>query len=782
MAELTVSVIIPTHNRPQLLSRALESVCEQTRLPEQVVVVDDASEVSYRGILDRLSNLMEGRAELIYHRLERGAGGSAARNLGAELSRGEILMFLDDDDTWLPAKIERQLKIFQDQPEAGLVYSGRRAVNEHGELLFTIVPRAAGQIHLLLLQRNYIGITSAVALRREIFMETGGFDPALPARQDYDLWIRATRLTAAAFDPEPTVNWMIHRRPREQISGDPVKYRQAVEAIFTKYAAEYAALGAGQRRRAISSQYVILAEKCALAGSSRQYIYALKALFSYPSAAALSRLLPYRLWLWLRSLPGRIGAKGGDGSGPTVRNTEESQGENERPGNRGGNNSVSSYSGLERSLARMLDRFPRLRGLVRQLYMRLNYLFYRERGFRAALAPGVQLATPSRWLKGGLGERDDDPARLFFGYYDKSPWSPDGEHLLLNRLSGNTSVEIVVFNRKERTMDVLGAPAVWNYQQGCMAQWLPGRGDRIIFNDLVEGNLCCRIVSLPERREAVDPQVITERIIFWPVQAVHPSGGVSLSINYRRLCRLRPEYGYTAEAANFSANLPLHKDGIWKVDLSTGESKLIITLAALAACRRRPEMERAEHKVNHLLYSPGGTRFVFLHRWLGPQGKFSRLFCAPSDGSSFELLLDHRMVSHYCWRDERRLLAWARAPEAGDAYYLIDTVTGEREAVGRGILDRYGDGHPSFSPDRRFLLTDSYPDRGRQRHLLLYDLESNRLTELGRFLAPWNFEGARRCDLHPRWSPDGRAVSIDSAHRGKRMSYILYLPEEWGRG
>lgn len=756
----TVSVIIPTHNRPQLLARALESVCSQTRLPEEVVVVDDASAVPYREVLERCSS--EGRVKLLYHRLEQGAGGSAARNLGAKLSRGEILMFLDDDDTWQPTKVERQLQVFQDQPEAGLVYSGRRAVNEHGELLFTVIPQAAGHIHHLLLQRNYIGITSAVALRREVFFETGGFDPALPARQDYDLWIRAARLTAVAYDPEPTVNWMIHSRPGKQISSDPVKYRQAVEAIFKKYSNEYAALSAGQRRRAFSSQYVILAEKCAQAGSPRQYIYALKALASYPSAAALSRLLPYRFWLKLRSLLGR--------------------GKTGKP--------VKSYSGLERSAARLLDRFPALRSLTRQIYMRLNYLVYRERGFRVALFPGVQIVTPSRWVRGSSGDDDRaEPGELFFGYYDKIPWSPDGERLLLHRLSGSGPVEIVACNQRERTIEVLGSSAAWNFQQGSMAQWLPGsNGRRIIFNDLVEGDLSSRIMALPDLQGAGGSPGLPEQVIPWPVQAVHPSGHSALSINYRRLYRLRPEYGYAVEAANFPADIPLHRDGIWKVDLSSGEAGLIITLADLAAYRRRPEMERAEHKVNHLLYSPRGTRFVFLHRWLGPQGKFSRLFCAPAeapagvpaeppaDAPSLKLLLDYRMISHYCWRDERYLLAWARAPEAGDAYYLIDTLTGERQPVGQGILDRYGDGHPSFSPDGRRLLTDSYPDRARQRHLLLYDLASNRLVELGRFLAPWNFDGPRRCDLHPRWSPDGKAISIDSAHQGKRMSYILQLP------
>jgi Tol biopolymer transport system component len=187
----------------------------------------------------------------------------------------------------------------------------------------------------------------------------------------------------------------------------------------------------------------------------------------------------------------------------------------------------------------------------------------------------------------------------------------------------------------------------------------------------------------------------------------------------------------------------------------------------------RPEMVGSDHKVNHLMYSPQGSRFVFVHRWIGPYGKFSRLYVANADGSGLKMLLDHRMVSHYNWRDEKHLLVWARTEEAGDHYYLLNVLTGQWEIVGQGVLDVYGDGHPSFSPDRRWVITDTYPDRARQQHLLLYKIDTNEMIELGRFLAPLKFTGASRCDLHPRWSPDGKMISIDSAHEGKRGTYIL---------
>src|SRR5690606_16604479 len=98
------------------------------------------------------------------------------------------------------------------------------------------------------------------------------------------------------------------------------------------------------------------------------------------------------------------------------------------------------------------------------------------------------------------------------------------------------------------------------------------------------------------------------------------------------------------------------------------------------------------------MYSPSGARYVFMHRWIGPQGKFSRLYAGTTDGRQPKLLLDDRMVSHYQWRDDEHLLAWARTAANGDRYYEINVVTGKLAIIGKDELDRFGDGHPSYSP------------------------------------------------------------------------------------
>lgn len=430
---------------------------------------------------------------------------------------------------------------------------------------------------------------------------------------------------------------------------------------------------------------------------------------------------------------------------------------------------MKSYGLLERTVAKTLEAFPSVRYFAKTVYHRLNYLYFAEQGFQMFLHPQVQLLTPAQWAG-----TESEQGELFFGYYDKSPWSLNMKQAVFHRFSSHDErVEISLYDREKHISRVVGISSTWNYQQGSMAQWLPSSdGQQVIFNDLVNGSLVARVISVEEGDEFLIP---------WPIQTLHPNGKEALALNYKRLEQVS-EYGYPGVAGNFSANQPLAQDGVWRIDLISGQGQLMFDLAMLIARETRPEMADSEHQVNHVIYSPQGTRFVFMHRWTGSRGRFSRLYVANSDGSELRILMDERMVSHYYWRDENYLLAWARTKEVGDRYYLINVSTGEWQIVGDGVLDLYGDGHPSFSPNQQWLVTDTYPNKARQRYLLLYELATQKLIEVGRFLAPWQFDGPKRCDLHPRWSPDGRMISIDSAHQGKRMTYILDVSSLVGLG
>lgn len=117
------------------------------------------------------------------------------------------------------------------------------------------------------------------------------------------------------------------------------------------------------------------------------------------------------------------------------------------------------------------------------------------------------------------------------------------------------------------------------------------------------------------------------------------------------------------------------------------------------------------------------------------------------------------------------MIAWARKEPIGDRYFLFHDKTTEFEIIDDGVLDIYGDGHPSYSPDKRWIVTDTYPDKARTSFLIVFDPVKEKAIIPGEFPSPWKFYGANRCDLYPRWSPDGTKMSIDSVHEDFRNSY-----------
>lgn len=133
------------------------------------------------------------------------------------------------------------------------------------------------------------------------------------------------------------------------------------------------------------------------------------------------------------------------------------------------------------------------------------------------------------------------------------------------------------------------------------------------------------------------------------------------------------------------------------------------------------------------------------------------------------------LTSHFIWRDPERILAWSDQPSHGKAFYLFEDREGGRtEAVGQGVMTQ--DGHCNYLPGGEWVLNDTYPDRERRQNVYLYHPKSGRRISLGAFLSPREYTGEWRCDTHPRVSPDGRFVVIDSPHSGAgRQLHLIDL-------
>ena len=200
-----VSVVIPTRNRIDLLRRAIKSVVNQTFTDWEIIVVDDASIDKTESIMSEIKS-----GKIQYIRLHNKSGGAVARNTGIKNSKCNLIAFLDDDDEWIPEKLQKQIDCFEYDKQLGLCYTGRKTVRK-GNLIFGIgrnysfrYPPEENQFKAIMTD-NFIGITSSVMIPRTILEEINGFDELLPCLQDYDLYIRIIKKWNAAGINEPLV-------------------------------------------------------------------------------------------------------------------------------------------------------------------------------------------------------------------------------------------------------------------------------------------------------------------------------------------------------------------------------------------------------------------------------------------------------------------------------------------------------------------------------------------------------------------------------------------------
>lgn len=217
----------------------MRSVLGQTLEDFEMIVVDDAS--------------TDGTADLVRQTADRDprvrplevsdrVGAAAARNRAIQAARAPWVAFLDDDDEWLPQKLERQVTALQ-AGGADFAYSPFIYIEgAGGERILGAVDVSGKDPRSALLGGNFIG-QSSVVVRRDALMEVGGFDPALPRLQDWDLWIRIARTARFCFIPSPLVR--IHHSP-SGISSSVEDLRDAVRLLLAKAEAD-ADLEPGER-------------------------------------------------------------------------------------------------------------------------------------------------------------------------------------------------------------------------------------------------------------------------------------------------------------------------------------------------------------------------------------------------------------------------------------------------------------------------------------------------------------------------------------------------------
>jgi|GEM_PF-279329 len=731
-----ISVVMPCFNAALYLKSSIDCVLSQTYPNIELIVIDDGSTDNSKEILKKYGTQ-------ITTLFQNNQGPGPTRNRGIEIATGEFIAFLDSDDYW-DARCLELLYVALKNSDAALSYCGWQNVGGREDRCQPYIPpdyEQGDKVEQFLKSAAPWPIHAAL-VRHDILDHVGGFVGGFNESQgceDYDLWLRIGTQWSIKLVKEVLAFYRHHSSG--QITSK--QWRQAKDVLQVKlnYIKNHPALIkhlSEQRLKELTTGSYLKRGydaywKRDLVSAHRIFRVCLNN--GYYQAGDLKYLLPAILSEAL----------------------------------------FKQCVGLmDKSLLAQIKHF-----VVEQKCIPWGvsnkYEFWLERTvyFRS---PALYQWLKFKRLKTIVHPLTSGPNHHFFGYYEKTPWSKSGDKILTHEATFNdrppcsedsVKVGFVMPSRPEAFVAIAETKA-WNWQQGAMLQWHPTAPDsKILFNDRKDG----RFIGICHDLES-DIQIFYDR----PIYAISPKGDCAFSLNFARLFDKRPGYGYAGSQDVFADQQHPVDDGIFIMDMATGKSSLIISLDQLAHLNPLPLMANTDHWVNHIQISPNAERLAFFHIWRVGKGGWSvRLYTAKLDGSDLDCLLDTGDVSHYDWNDDRSILVWAKHPLKKEHHFLLCDLDAKNiDIVGENNLKE--DGHCSFSPDRKWILNDTYPNGHNLRTLMLVRNSDGKRIDLQNFYSPKEkWWGEIRCDLHPRWNREGNKICIDSVHNGIRQMYAIDL-------
>lgn len=421
----------------------------------------------------------------------------------------------------------------------------------------------------------------------------------------------------------------------------------------------------------------------------------------------------------------------------------------------------------------------------------------------------------------------DGSCAEWFGYYNYDTLNHDRTKMLCNRaksekaiITKDDTIELGYYDIPKGTWHKIGESDSWNWQQGAMMQWLPGIGNetKIVYNCSRNSHLTSRIYDIATGEN---------KDIDWPIYGLTPDGKKSISLDLERSYWCRA-YHYQSVANPEKDGRVVEGDGIFEIDLENNTRRLLIDIKDIIAIEPDEDFNEMKHWVEHIMINPDGTRFCFLHRYSPVNNVLqyrTRICVANIDGTDLQVIpgWNTYMWSHFGWQGNDSFVIYSyKRPSFYKKFDVLSPVKGQtknkisvKAIVRKFALDiknripkawikkllpqntyyqhyvigsegKYKlesawiqpyfdvDGHPSFTIDGKYMLTDSYPDQHNNRRYIVYNTENHKGVIVAKM--PENkLPGNAACDLHPKLSRDNQYIVFDTTSSAKHSMMLFKL-------
>lgn len=370
----------------------------------------------------------------------------------------------------------------------------------------------------------------------------------------------------------------------------------------------------------------------------------------------------------------------------------------------------------------------------------------------------------------------DDGYHYFFGYYDLNAYHENGKYHLANRVKfmdrlpeKDDVCELGYIDLETKEFTKFAETTAWNFQQGALMTYNKANYDEVFYN--VPGGeydyqTCIHNLKTGEKR-------YTERAC----ANISQDGKLGIAVNFNRIYDFRPGYGYCHTKDKWFDVAQPEDDGVYLVDMQTGKSKLIISIAQMLKQFPNEVYPNAKFLINHITFNPSGTRFLFLLRNFWDEsapGWLTTLITSDLEGNMYELI-HNSFTSHYHWKNDEQVLFYCRCDEI-NAIHLLDDLSKNYKTYpdpeltydNRVTPEVHNDIHCIYSPNGKYFIGDGYPRPDHCRYIYLYNLETDECEVILKDYSVKPTNGDIRCDLHNRWNVKGDKISFDSTRNGRR--------------
>jgi hypothetical protein len=401
-------------------------------------------------------------------------------------------------------------------------------------------------------------------------------------------------------------------------------------------------------------------------------------------------------------------------------------------------------------------------------------------------------------------------SNFFSGYYDKTPLSPNGKFILcLNVVNINSDFDgfqeanVGIFNITDlkKEFKYIISTRAFNWQQGAMLKWSKKFDNSFYINSFNEKNNTYETLLVN-----IDGIILKRYPVFYAISNDEKYG---FCIDFERLYWIRPAYSYHC-IRNISKNI-IH-DINEKVDIYDLSNNCFLDSPLLLDDVKKLLNNNNRNfftYIEHIMPSPDSSSIAFLYREKRPGQIITYLFTYKLSTRKISLISNSGRLTHYCWKGNNFIVAWSSFQTVfnklrnklnsnilkkillntykffiknnslvgnskisykitGDSYIIFDLITSENKRILNKLINK--DGHPSISPiNDDLLLVDCYPDLNNEYSFSIIDLKNELLLEHVKVSSDKSFNNTQfRCDLHPKWSDDGKFICIDTLINGVR--------------